>query len=148
MLLGLNSKGNNKFWLAKISSHGLVAVVVTVVSTSCVQIISAQKCVISHFCSIYAAYNASCVTTTVINALFWRLSTLFYANVHFLRKSTLFTREYTFLRKVHDFHGVGVHGDGAGHSGRRAVLGAQAGGVRALARVVLLLHQVVPGPDR
>ena len=50
------------------------------------------------------------------------------------------------LRKVHDFHGVGVDGDGPGHGGGRPVLGAEAGGVRTLARVVLLLHQVISRP--
>ena len=42
------------------------------------------------------------------------------------------------LRKVHDFHGVGVDGDGPGHGGGRPVLGAEAGGVRALAEESLL----------
>ena len=46
------------------------------------------------------------------------------------------------LGEVHDLLGDGVHGDGARHGAGRAVLAA-GGLVAALARVVLLLHQVV-----
>jgi len=51
------------------------------------------------------------------------------------------------LGEVHDLHAVSVDGDGARHGGRGAVLGAQGRGVRALPRIVLLLYQVVAGPE-
>lgn len=50
------------------------------------------------------------------------------------------------LSEVHDFLSDGVHRDGACHRAGRAVFAA-AGLVAALARVVLLLHQVVPGAE-
>ncbi len=52
------------------------------------------------------------------------------------------------LCKVHDFHGVTVDGDGAGHCCRGSVLRANAGAVTALPRVVLLLYQVITGPKK
>lgn len=51
-------------------------------------------------------------------------------------------RNVSRLSEVHDLLGDGVDGDGAGHGAGRAVLAA-GGLVRALAGVVLLLHQVV-----
>lgn len=51
------------------------------------------------------------------------------------------------LCEVHDFLGDSVHRDGPGHGARRAVLAA-GGLVAALARVVLLLDEVVASAER
>ena len=51
------------------------------------------------------------------------------------------------LGKVHDFPGLGVHGDSAGQRCGRAILWSP-WDMRALAGIVLLLDQMVPGAER
>ena len=53
---------------------------------------------------------------------------------------------FIFLSEVHDLPGIRVHRDSSGHRSRGPVL-RSSGEVTALARVMLLLDQMVPGPE-